>query len=230
MTKKQRNARLQFAREHVNWTVEDWKNVIFTDESTFEIGKVYQRERVLRKKNQQFTDANVKVTFKSGRKSLMVWGGISGNVRTSLHFHDPPLEPNGKRKQMKKPGFNTEFYLETLEKHLKPVMTGTTLIFQHDNAPIHKAKKIQQWLKTQNFETIVWPASSPDMNPIEHIWAYMKYNVSKRFPGTYFVDQLKKYLTIIWQEINDDFVESYFQSMPLRMEVLLKVKGGNTRW
>lgn len=66
MTKKQRNARLQFAREHVNWTVEDWKNVIFTDESTFEIGKVYQRERVLRKKNQQFTDANVKVTFKSG--------------------------------------------------------------------------------------------------------------------------------------------------------------------
>lgn len=68
------------------------------------------------------------------------------------------------------------------------------------------------------------------MNPIEHIWAYMKYNVSKRFPGTYFVDQLKKYLTIIWQEINDDFVESYFQSMPLRMEVLLKVKGGNTRW
>lgn len=89
MTKKQRNARLQFAREHVNWTVEDWKNVIFTDESTFEIGKVYQRERVLRKKNQQFTDANVKVTFKSGRKSLMVWGGISGNVRTSLHFHDP---------------------------------------------------------------------------------------------------------------------------------------------
>ena len=141
MTKKQRNARLQFAREHVNWTVEDWKNVIFTDESTFEIGKVYQRERVLRKKNQQFTDANVKVTFKSGRKSLMVWGGISGNVRTCLHFHDPPLEPNGKRKQMKKPGFNTEFYLETLEKHLKPVMTGTTLIFQHDNAPIHKAKK-----------------------------------------------------------------------------------------
>lgn len=71
----------------------------------------------------------------------MVWGGISGNVRTSLPFHDPPLEPNGKRKQMKKPGFNTEFYLETLEKHLKLVMTGTTLIFQHDNAPIHKAKK-----------------------------------------------------------------------------------------
>ena len=112
----------------------------------------------------------MKVTFKSGRKSLMVWGGISGNVRTSLPFHDPPLEPNGKRKQMKKPGFNTEFYLETLEKHLKLVMTGTTLIFQHDNAPIHKAKKIQQWLKTQNFETIVWPASSPDMNPIESIY------------------------------------------------------------
>ena len=131
---------------------------------------------------------------------------------------------------MKKPGFNTEFYLETLKKHLKPVMTGTTLIFQHDNAPIHKAKKIQQWLKTQNFETIVWPASSSDMNPIKHIWAYIKYSVSKRFPGTYFVDQLKKYLTIIWQEINDDFVESYFQSMPLRMKVLLKVKGRNTIW
>ena len=58
----------------------------------------------------------------------------------------------------------------------------------------------------------------------------MKYNVSKRFPGTYFVDQLKKYLIIIWKEINDDFVESYFQSMSLRMEVLLKVKVWNTKW
>ena len=42
-------------------------------------------------------------------------------------------------------------------------------MFQHDNAPRHRAKIVQQWLHEIEVETLEWPPQSPDLNPIEHV-------------------------------------------------------------
>ena len=52
------------------------------------------------------------------------------------------------------------------------------VIFQHDNAPIHKAKIVQKWFLEQPFTILEWSAQSPNLNPIEHVWAILKHRLN----------------------------------------------------
>ena len=55
-------------------------------------------------------------------------------------------------------------------------------IFMHDNAPVHTACIIKQILEELHIQVMLWPPYSPDLNPIENLWAIMKQEIYKLHP------------------------------------------------
>ncbi|GFW32911.1 transposable element Tcb1 transposase [Trichonephila clavipes] len=99
-----RGAQLKWCREHGNWTVSDWGNVMFTDESRFTLEPDDKRIRIWWKQETRNQPQNITEhhAFRGG--SIMVWAGISLGYRTDLHifkkgsmtavrYRDEVLEP-----------------------------------------------------------------------------------------------------------------------------------------
>ena len=78
-----------------------------------------------------------------------------------------------------------------------------------------------------------WPASSPDMNPIEHLWAALKLELHRRFPDTKnlpgapaAVQQvLEERLLAVWADIGPEVMSTLVESMPRRVAALIEAEG-----
>jgi transposase len=92
-----------------------------------------------------------------GGGSVMMWGGISGNRRTNL------VTINGT--------LNAQRYRTViLTQHVRPFIAANGGIFQQDNARPHVARANRDFLANNNIDVLPWPAFSPDLSPIEHLW------------------------------------------------------------
>ena len=66
--------RLNFVKEHKDWTIAQWKNVLWSDESKFELFGTSRRQYVRRDNNERFSPNCIAPTVKHGEGSVMVWG------------------------------------------------------------------------------------------------------------------------------------------------------------
>jgi transposase len=55
-------------------------------------------------------------------------------------------------------------------------------MFMDDNARPHRTRIVQHFLQQEAVQTIPWPAMSPDMNPIEHVWDFIGRKINQRNP------------------------------------------------
>ena len=206
LTEKQRKARYQFAKEHLNWTVDQWKRVIWTDESSFQIGANVVKKKVWRRRFEKYKKSCIKASFKSGRTSVMVWGAICGgkkfplvimpkNQRTSQHFVDIVYEPA---------------LLESLSKHSK-------CHFMEDNASIHRAKAAENWRVAHDIVKMKWPAQPPDLNLIENLWYIMKKHFHEKWANRRSSIAIKALLEVVWIKIETSYIDEIVESMPKRM-------------
>ena len=219
LNKKHITQRRIFAGEHLNWSLKQWKNVIWTDEASFEKGKNSRKVRVWRTSTEAYELAGLAPTFKTDRESVMVWGAITYGKKSDLVFL-------GKDRRTAT-DFVDQVYEGALLRFLKELNEP---LLMEDGAPVHRSKAPKTWRDEHKIDKLVWPAQSPDLNPIENIWMVMKCAVQKKHQASMSVETLKQHIQEAWNQIDIEMINHLIESMPRRVTQLSKNKGKSTRY
>lgn len=218
LSKKNISDRLAFCRKYSTWTAEQWKKVLFSDESTFTQFYAFCRH-VRRPKGERFNPRYTVATVKQAPK-VMVWGCVSGAGGRGGLWVMP-----------KNSTINGLVYLNILKEKLNNFMLfhGATH-FQHDGAPCHNANPVKQWLASQDVAVIgPWPGNSPDLNIIENVWKIMKNRVARLNPTS--EENLINCIKQVWvTDISIEACQSLACSMPNRIKEVLKNKGYHCKY
>ena len=210
---------LQWAQIHANWTVEDWKRVLWSDETKVNRiqsdGKVY----CWKGEGEPLSDRTTNPTVKHGGGSIMVWGCMGWNGVGKL------VEVQGK--------MNADQYCEILDEGMvesfeKLEMEEEERIFQQDNDPKHTSYRAQKWFEDHNIQVLPWPAQSPDLNPIEHLWGHLKRQLKKYPTQPKGVHELWDRLVVEWNNIPPETCQKLIESMPRRIKAVIKAEGRHT--
>ena len=144
----------------------------------------------------------------------MVWGGIMGRRKTNLIVVQSNLNAQGYIYQILQPEA-----VPFLQRHA---------ILMHDNARSHLARICRQFLNRNNVNAVPWPAVSPDMNPIEHIWDYLGRKVRAR-GNVHNLKDLENAFIQEWNNIPNVVIRRYVRSMRGRLAACINRRGGHTR-
>lgn len=220
--------RFEWVEKHKDWSKEEWSKIIFSDESSVERGKGGAREWAFRTSKQKW-DPKFVETYKKGRDiSIMVWGAIWIGGRSDLDIMVRDADGGG--------GFTANSYIATLERTMG-VWLHPSRIFMQDNAPIHKAKKVAAWFEEWAINVLEWPPYSPDLNPIEHVWARMKQWIIEKHPELSELgatqeayDALARAIVEAWDALDQDYIDGLIYSMDNRVNHVRHSKGWHTRY
>ena len=216
LTRRHQIARLAWARRHLRLTRADWANVLFVDETKIKLQSADGRKRVYRRRGERHSEACVEEMDRfGGGGNLMVWGGVS------MHTKTPLIRVNG--------GLTAARYQNDI---LRPVLLphfarNRGMVLAQDNAPCHSARTTQQFLALNNIRVMPWPAKSPDLNPIEHIWDLIKRNVKALHPP-HDINALERSVQQVWQQIRQPTIQRYIVSMRKRCLAVIRARGGHT--
>lgn len=221
LSRTHRLKRLQFCKRYEKWTIENWKTVIFSDESPFNIFGNRGALKVRRSVGERYKPECVLSSVKHPL-TVNVWGCFSLNGTGRLEV----LEV-GER-------MNAAWYQKVLENRMLPQALqwypNGTFKFQDDGAPCHRAKTILKWHRDHHVDIFDdWPPQSPDINPIENLWGIIGQSVSKSKPTTR--PQLIAAIIKAWfREIDQSMLENLISSMPSRLKAIIKNKGFHSKY
>ncbi|KAL0159693.1 hypothetical protein M9458_043418, partial [Cirrhinus mrigala] len=142
-------------------------------ESRFTLSTCDRRDRVWRRCGERSAACNILQHDRFGSGSVMVWGGISLEGRTALYVF-------------------ARGSLTAIRPLVRPYASavGPGFLLMQDNARPHVAGVCQQFLQDEGIDAMDWPACSPDLNPIEHIWDIMSRSIHQRHVAPQTVQEL----------------------------------------
>jgi transposase len=206
-------ARLDWAMRRCHWR-QQWKRVIWTDESRFLLRPVDGRTRVWRLPGERFSKSAVVQVTAHGGGSVHVWGAIWKGGRSDLiHLRET---------------VNADRYCEVLHDFFCSAAPPAHALFQQDNAPAHRSWLTQMFLESLDVPLLPWPACSPDLNPIENVWDMLGRRMLQRECQN--LNHLFCALREEWHLIPQEDLDALIASLPRRVGMVIAKKGGSTRY
>lgn len=159
----------------------------------------------------------------------MFWAAFGYGIRTQLvPMEGDPASAKG--------GVTARVYQAVLDRHLPPIL-GLGNIFMQDNAPIHKAYIIRDWFRARGIDVMEWPPYSPDLNPIENLWALLKAEIYRLYPDLVgapntiaTLDYLIRCAMNTWDIIGEELLNKLIDTMEHRVKAVIDANGWYTKY
>ena len=125
-----------------------------------------------------------------------------------------------------------ENYVDILKQHLKTsvrmLKLGRKWVFQMDNDPKHTSKVVEKWHKDNKVKVLEWSSQSPDLNPIENLWAELKKCVQARRPTNQ--TQLHQLCQEKWAKIHSTYYRKLVEDYPKHLTQVKQFIGNATKY
>ena len=218
-------ARKDFGKTYETWAEEDWRRVLWSDESRFCFFRSDGKGYVRRPLNKSLDPRYTRPTVKHAGGGIMVWGCFSRAGVGNLVLIEGTM--------------NQKKYLDVLKDHMIPSahqLIGNNFVFQQDNALCHTAKSITSWFADPtpdelketddwSFDVLKWPAQSPDLNPIENLWNAIEEDLKVRGVQPKSKDDLFREVKFSWESLSKAYLMKLSDSMINRCRDVVNAKG-----
>ena len=181
---------------------EEFNDCIFTDESTVRC------ERFLPKQFRRVGEPSLPKPKPKHPLSVHVCAGISKNGTTDIAIFTGVMDSSGYQTVMK------EYLLPFISRAYPQ---GHRLVM--DNDPKHRSKSISEWMKANKINHWPTPPESPDLNPIERLWAAMKYYIRRRVKPTK-KEELTQGIREFWSTVTPVMCTRYINRMMTKLPIL----------
>jgi transposase len=165
----------------------DWKDIIFTDESMFILSD--EHEIIWKRPGSPMIEKPVA----EYPEKFMVWGGVWWDGKTELCFIEGNVD------QFK--------YQEIINKYLIRPHLHLSFEMLQDGATAHTAHTTLDFLDEKGVDYIQNPPSSPELNPIEKVWGWIKHEANKRIPNN--LEEFKQLIQKLWNEIPQTLIQQF---------------------
>jgi hypothetical protein len=217
LTDEHKRQRLSFAHGYSRWTEDEWCSVVFADVKTFRGlgrgGQVWVRRPVGEASNSAYS-----VAHKPHPVSVPAWGCFSAAGPGYMAMFEGSLEAAGLRDIFR------DYLLPTVKEQFEE---GADWWLLHDNDPgRHKAQVLRTFMHNNYIRPLDFSPYSPDLNPIENLWADMDKRMDLIDADT--KEELEKVVADTWAATSKEYCAQLARSMPARIQQVIDRNGAYT--
>jgi transposase len=217
---EERRKRLAFAEGYKDWTEQQWESVLFADETSVR-GAGFSGQQWVRRPVGEALNPDYMADKKAHPVKLHMWGCFCARGPGYCYIFNENLD--------------AKLLKQILDEHLIPSAhlhyredPPEPWSFLQDNDPKHRSRLVQEWLHNHGVQCLDFPPYSPDLNPMEHVWADIARRVERQQPST--METLQDVVAEEWTATPLDFLRTLAHSMPKRCKAVIEARGEHTRF